>query len=130
MMLKNYWPVFVWSILILILSGIPGNQLPRVGKFWEQFSPDKIVHLFLYAIFFYLLIKSTVKHKGDKGLAQRTIFYLLLIGIIFASFTEILQASIFINRTGSIYDFIANTIGCLIGLTIYLVLTKKKQIKL
>jgi len=129
-MLKNFWPVFLWSIIILILSGVPGNMIPKVENFWSWLRPDKIMHIFLYGVFFYLLLNSVAKHLNTAVLGIKRLIILLTIGIIFAALTEILQAKIFINRDGSLYDFIANMIGCLAGLTIYLVTSKKKHIKL
>jgi len=130
MMLKNFWPVFLWSIIILILSGVPGNMIPKVENFWNWLRPDKIIHIFLYGVFFFLLLNSTAKQLNITVLGIKQVLILLTVGIIFAALTEILQAKIFINRDGSLYDFIANMIGCLAGLTIYLVRSKKKHIKL
>ena len=130
MMLKNFWPVILWSIIILILSGVPGNMIPNVGSFWNWLRPDKIVHIFLYGVFFYLLLKSTANQLGTAFLKIKQVVILLTVGIMFAALTEILQAKIFINRDGSVYDFIANMIGCLAGLIIYLGISKKKHIKL
>jgi len=129
MMLRNFWPVFLWSIIILILSGVPGNMFPKVDNFWNWLRLDKIIHIFLYGVFFSLLLKSTAKQLNTAVLGIMHILILLTVGIIFAGLTEILQAIMFINRDGSLYDFIANVIGCLAGLTIYLVISKKKHIK-
>ena len=120
----------MWSIFILILTGVPGTALPKIGNFWDWMRPDKVIHILLFGVFFYLLSKGTAKKIGAVKLAIKRILALLLIGIVFAALTEILQAKLFIHRNGSLYDFIANVIGCLIGLSIYLILTKKKQIKL
>ncbi len=128
-MLKNYWPVLIWSMIILIITGIPGTVIPKVGNLWDWFGLDKLAHFFLFTTFFYLLIRSSSKQLQLKKLPVKIIFYLFLIGIIFAGLTEVLQDKLFINRNGSLYDFIANVIGCMAGLAIYLVPTKKKQIK-
>ncbi|MBU1011646.1 MAG: VanZ family protein [Bacteroidetes bacterium] len=112
------------------MSGVPGNMIPKVENFWSWLRPDKIMHIFLYGVFFYLLLNSVAKHLNTAVLGIKRLIILLTIGIIFAALTEILQAKIFINRDGSLYDFIANMIGCLAGLTIYLVTSKKKHIKL
>ncbi len=129
MMLKNYWPVLAWSLIILILTGIPVAEMPKVGNLWDWIGSDKLAHFFLFAIYFYLLIKSTSKQLKLERLPVSVLIYLLLIGIIFAGLTEVLQDTLFINRNGNIYDFVANVIGCMAGLTIYLMATKKKQIK-
>ncbi len=114
----------------MALSGIPGNVLPDVGNFWQWLRPDKIVHLFLYAVFVYLLINNTSKYLGAPKLPAKYLTALLLIGIIFGALTEILQVVAFVNRSGSFFDFLANFIGCLSGLGIYLITTKKIQRKI
>ena len=48
-----FWAIS-WTIIILIIVGIPGNQIPRVSKFIDLFQPDKIVHLAMFAPFSYL----------------------------------------------------------------------------
>lgn len=129
MMVKNYWSVFAWSIIILILTGIPGSALPKVGNLWDWIRPDKMAHFFLFAIFLYLLIKSRARHLQPKKLPIKNILLLFLVGIVFASLTEILQEKLFINRNGNLYDFVADAIGCLAGMAIYLIAAKKKMLK-
>jgi len=55
MFIKNNWPGILWGVIILIITGIPGNYFPKVTTFWDWLSPDKIVHLFLFSIFVLLL---------------------------------------------------------------------------
>jgi hypothetical protein len=130
MILKNFWPVIIWSIIILVLTGVPGNVIPKVGNFWDWMSPDKLAHFFLYGVFIYLLLKNTLKQSSASALNKKQILLLLIVGIVFAAITEILQAKVFINRNGNWYDFGANVIGCLAGLAIYSLKTKKKRINL
>ena len=128
MILKNYWPVLLWSFIILVLTGVPGNVIPKVGNFWDWIGSDKLAHFLLYGIFTYLLLRNTSKQLSASVLKKKQILLLLLIGIVFAAITEILQAKVFINRNGNWYDFGANVIGCLAGLAIYSLKTKKKRI--
>ncbi len=50
----------------------------------------------------------------------------MIYSISLGGITEILQGVMNWGRQASIYDFIANTIGCFIGLCIYNKLIKKK----
>lgn len=43
----------------------------------------------------------------------------VLFGVFYGGFMEILQHYIFINRSGNWYDFFANAIGATIGVIIY-----------
>lgn len=66
-----------------------------------------------------------VKYLQQEKLNFTKRFLILTIGIVFGSLTEILQVFLFVNRSGNIYDIIANIIGCTLGLTIFLVINKK-----
>ena len=114
----------------MILSGTPGDFMPEVGSFLDWLRPDKVVHIILYAVFFYLLIDASVKQFVISKLGAKHLILLLLIGIMFGAITEILQAKVFVNRHGSVYDFLANIIGCLVGLAIYSYKVKKKSRKI
>ncbi len=97
--------------------GIPGKCFPTVVCFWDWLGPDKIVHFILFGLLAFLLLwgyrKKTV---SENTLCLKKRFILtLIISIAYGGLTEILQKHVFINRYGSLYDFIADAIGCVIG---------------
>ena len=51
------------------------------------------------------------------------------IGIAYGGITELLQGYVFIGRTASIYDFIANAVGCFAGYLFFKILLLKYFIK-
>lgn len=53
----------------------------------------------------------------------------LLIAISYGALTEILQAHFFRGRYGSVYDFLADVIGCVLGVFIFKIIFRKKMIK-
>ena len=53
-----------------------------------------------------------------------------LIAIAYGGLTELLQAyNIFKGRFGSIYDFLADVIGCVLGICIFILAFRKKIVK-
>ena len=46
-------------------------------------------------------------------------------GMVFAFFTEMMQAYVIPGRNGNVYDFLADTLGCLLGLIIWKIIMKK-----
>jgi VanZ family protein len=124
--LKNFRNVILWSVFILALSLFPGRYLPRIPDFYQLLKPDKIIHLILFATFVLLLLQSILKQYGYAFFRFYGIIIALITGIGFGALTEYLQYSININRSGNIYDFIANTLGCLLGLAMFLILWRKK----
>jgi len=129
MLTKKLWPALVWALLILVLTGLPGAYFPEVKTFWDWLSPDKSVHIFIFAVQTFLLLIPF----DEQYLAGRNRFLyriaLLSVVILFALLTEVLQTYVFIGRYGNVYDFIANIIGVGLGLLAYILFNKKKKTK-
>ncbi len=53
----------------------------------------------------------------------------LLISATYGAVTEMMQAYIFKGRYGSAYDFLADVIGCVLGIFIFKIIFRKKMIK-
>lgn len=112
--LRYFWPALFWIAGIFVLTLMPGNYIPKVGSFWNLFSPDKLVHLFLFGVLGWLVI------KGLNGTNPGMVFghsYMVAIGLaLFLGFaTEMLQYILPIGRSGNIYDFIADIAGSALG---------------
>jgi VanZ family protein len=116
--LKNHWKSITWAAFILLLCGIPGNEIDKV-KFIEIPYFDKIVHIIFYFTFTLLLISE---NKTQKHQQKSTIKGILIIGIITMSYgvlIEILQKIIFINRGAEIWDVVANAFGFIFATLLY-----------
>lgn len=127
--LKNFIPSIFWGIAILVLSGIQGNAFPNVPSFIEWLKPDKIIHIFIYCVFGYLLQTGFTRQFSEKKKRYYITLFSLFFGIVFGAITEILQFYIFIGRNGNIFDFFANVLGCLAGISIYYLIISKKNVK-
>lgn len=125
MFFKYNWPVILWLIIILVLMGFPGNYFPKVSDFWAWLGPDKIIHLILFGILQFLLLRGFHKQYQFPRLRSYYVLYALLFGIIFGAFTELMQYYVFIGRNANIYDLIANIAGCILGWIAYYVLGGK-----
>ncbi|MGB4205172.1 MAG: VanZ family protein [Bacteroidales bacterium] len=127
--LKNFGAFAVWSFIILILFLIPGRFIPPIPDFYHLFKPDKIVHLVLFGVYTYLLMQSLRKQYGTGFLRYIGTIIALLAGIFYGAITEVLQYVLAINRSGNFYDFIANSVGSLIGIGIFLIVLAKNNAK-
>lgn len=112
--IKNFWQGFAWWCFVLVMTLTPGGFFPKVNSFWSLFSPDKIIHLLIFGVLTYLLLKGAFQqYKARKSR------YIIAITLVFAGFTaiatEVLQAVFTIGRDASIYDVIANFAGCFTG---------------
>lgn len=126
MTFKRFLPGIFWGVLMLVLTGLPGNYFPRVPSFLELFSPDKLVHIFLFFVFCFLLFYGFFKQYSISKRRFKYISICFSIGVIYAALTEIFQVYVFIGRNGNIYDFIADVVGCILGISFFLLINRKK----
>ncbi|MCD6111637.1 MAG: VanZ family protein [Bacteroidales bacterium] len=126
---KRFLPGILWGIFMLVLTGIPGNYFPRIPSFLELFSPDKLVHVFLFLVFCFLILYGFIKQYSFGENRYKYILITFFIGVVYAGLTEIFQIYIFVGRNGNIYDFIADSFGCILGISIFLLLYRKKYRK-
>ncbi|RLD41500.1 MAG: hypothetical protein DRI86_13270 [Bacteroidetes bacterium] len=121
---KQYlYAALIWSVIIMVVVGIPGNQIPKVSHFIDLLQPDKIVHIGLFAPFSFLWI-NYFRHKINS--IKISVLLVGFIGIVYASTTELLQVYVFIGRSGNFPDAIADFIGAIIGITYFIKKTNKK----
>ncbi len=106
---------FLWAILILILCGLPGNNFPKLS-FLEWLRPDKIVHLIIFGVQSFLFIKGFSRQNQFPNLRANATRWGLLLTITYGILVEVMQATIFIGRSGDIRDALANSFGAFIGL--------------
>jgi VanZ family protein len=125
-LLKNQWPGISWGFLILILTGAPGNYFPQISSFWDWLAPDKLVHVLIFGVLTYLLLRGNRRYYGVKDRYYKTIACVTILGVAYGGLTEWLQNHVFIGRDGNLYDFLANTIGCAAGVLIFHDLHKKR----
>jgi VanZ family protein len=121
--MKHHVPTLLQATLILVLCGIPGKDIPHIS-FLELLSFDKFVHasifflLTLFAIRGCLLSPQLVLHRHAKLIAVTS-------AIVYGGLVEVMQATCFQDRTADIYDFIANSFGCLMAMFFYNKLARK-----
>ncbi|GAP42086.1 MAG: VanZ family protein [Lentimicrobium sp.] len=126
---RNFLPSIIWTAVILVLTLLPGNYIPRVGSFWNLFSPDKLIHIFLFSVLALLLFSGFFKQYPGRN--QRYITGMVLaFSILLAVLTELLQAMLPLGRSGNVYDTIADFAGISMGWLIFFQYRKKKQKKL
>ncbi|MBK9292131.1 MAG: VanZ family protein [Bacteroidetes bacterium] len=125
--MRRNLPGILWTALIVLLMGIPGNRFPQISSFWEWLEPDKLIHLVLFGVWAYLILRQNpAQYHRNRG---RLFVLVLLSGAILSAATELLQHYVFINRSGNIYDALANIIGTIFGMIIYITTHTKKSDK-
>ena len=105
-------PPILWASFIAVLCGLPGKDIPHISLL-ELLSFDKFVHAFVFFVLVILIYRATKKTPNRKN----ALVYALCLSIPYGGILEIMQQELFEDRTADLFDFIANTIGCLTAWT-------------
>ena len=101
-----------WTVIIFVLCCTPGKYVPT-AHWLELLSFDKFVHasIFFTLTFLWLLV-GVKKNK----LSLSFMIFIIIACIGYGGLLEMMQATVFSQRSGDWLDFIANSFGCLMGL--------------
>ena len=125
---EDFYPGLIISIFIMVIMGLPGNYFPKVVSFWDWLGPDKVIHLIVFGMLSYSMLwgyrKKSLSH--DVRYIKKSFLLTLLLSVSYGALTELMQKYVFINRFGSIYDFIADAIGCVLGAIVFFLYFLKK----
>ena len=125
-MTRNSIPGILCGIVILILTGLPGSVFPHTKP---VVGLDKVVHVLMYATFAFLCIWGYRSQFIANGKTYRTkaLFLAAVISILYGGITELMQEYLVPTRTGDWFDFLADTIGTLLGISIFDLFFRKKK---
>ncbi len=128
MFIRYHLPTLLWALFILIICAIPGERIPKL-TFLEWLKPDKIVHLLAYGLLCILLLRSLLEAETHGWQKKNAIIFSLVISTLYGSLIEILQARVFINRSGDFRDVLADALGAILGWLIYRRFIQRKESK-
>jgi VanZ family protein len=97
---------------------MPGKDIPHIS-FLELLSFDKFVHAGIFVIQNLLLIRAFSLQQSFITLNSRPRLLATLCCIVYGGALEIMQATLFQDRSADLYDFIANSFGALIAVLVY-----------
>ena len=103
--LYSHWPDLLWAFLILIVSLIPGKNIPIL----PIIGLDKLVHFILFGILAHLFLIKSIREK--QNIRKWNIFFWLIVFVCYGIILELIQDSFVKNRTADLFDGIANAIG-------------------
>jgi VanZ family protein len=98
-------PGFGWSCFIWWACTRTGDSLPKVS--WLNFPGiDKLVHF----IFFFILGLSWAYFLKSQ-LSKFLFFLFFIISIFYGGIIEYFQANFVVNRSGDLWDWLADVLG-------------------
>ena len=102
----------IWTVIIFILCSTPGKYVPT-AHWLDLLSFDKLVHV---SMFFILTSLWLCYFISKYTITPSTVSAVFIGCVAYGGLLEIMQATLFSQRSGDWFDFIANTVGCLIAL--------------
>jgi len=112
---KPLLPWLIWTVFIAILTLTPGNYIPKIISFADWLSADKLLHIFIFGIYGFLTLEGFTRYWEGRISKQNVVITGLLLGMVFAFFTEMMQKLVIPGRSGNYYDFLADVLGLLLG---------------
>lgn len=114
MIKKNIISVTV-ALVIMYLSLSNANTFDKVSIFNFPFM-DKIVHFGMYfALMSSIIFENRKSFKNLRGLLLAA-----PIPLLYGILMEILQSTITVNRSGSVFDVLANSVGIIVSVLVWL----------
>ena len=107
-----------WTLAILALCSIPGNELPNVSIA----SVDKIGHFSMFAAFGWLWMHAL---RIEVPARLRWVF---AAGLTYAVLTEVYQGLMPLGREPDVWDVVANAIGLVTGLGLWRVSSRVSEL--
>lgn len=118
MVKKRYWlSIVVWAAIILILCGMPPQDVDKV-KFFDFPFQDKVVHFALYFVLAMLVMAVLTLNSYLKN-SKWTYTITIAICLLYGWLIEILQRAFFPGRSFEWMDVAADTAGAVVGVLLY-----------
>ena len=100
-------PAIIWTIVVTVLTLLPGRDLPEVNIV----NFDKAAHLGVFGLLtgLYLRWNNSLPVEVTRNILV-TLFVIAYSGLI-----ELLQGIFYVDRHADILDFAANATGCVLA---------------
>jgi VanZ family protein len=118
MFLKHTKWALLWALVILILCGIPGKDIPHIS-FLELLNFDKFVHASIFVVLAALTIRGFQVQTSVDMLNRYPKATAVSLCILYGGLLEIMQGTLFDSRSADPLDFVANSFGCFVALILY-----------
>lgn len=110
-------PIF-WAAIIFFIYSIPGGDIVY-EDLWDFFQFDKLVHIAVFAIWVNMLVVAFIKQTTSRPLKEYARAIALVMALGYGGFLEFIQGNVFIGRTTDPFDFVANSLGALLGILLF-----------
>jgi VanZ family protein len=116
MIFRKAGPALLWTLIVSILTLLPGRDLPDV----HIVNFDKMAHFAVFGLLEWLYLKWICLGRSISKPGLITLACVAYGGLI-----EILQGAFYIDRYADFWDFLFNSLGCLGGWIVFSFSNKK-----
>ena len=109
---RKFIPGIAWFFILLILLCLPGKDLPPGNDWLNAIYFDKWVHIGLFGLLASLFMAPVFAAALPTG---KKSIYIILIATVLSAWglaTEWIQDRLIAGRSFDLYDWMADTIGC------------------
>ena len=125
MKILKFWKTIILALIIFYGSVTSGSNLNKVG-FFQINNIDKFIHFIFYFLLSVSFQSSLFRITLNKK--QQTLITLILV-ISYGLIMEVFQFYFTSDRSAELFDVMANTLGCILGILIFPFLQKLNLIK-
>ena len=119
----------VWSLLILTVCLMPGDNLPSSSLLSFK-GADKVIHATLYLVLM-ILVGKGLGTCFSSSYSRSKIFVIAFLYCLFLGVgIELIQSVFVAGRLGDIFDVLANAIGASMGALILMSQLKRQSVKI
>ncbi len=115
--LKHQLPAIAWAIFILVLCTSSNAGFQAQSLF--GIPTDKLGHAFIFSVLVFFIMLGLIKFWRFSFLLNKIRITALIISIVYAAAIELIQHYLTNDRIGDYWDFLADLIGCFLGLIMF-----------
>jgi VanZ family protein len=109
---------FMWGVVLFFLHTIPGYDL-RYEEPFALLRADKVAHVVLFAAFSVSLIVAFRKQVLQLSVRRNPAKWAVAVALIYGALLELYQGRYCFLRESDPVDFVANTLGVLLGVFLF-----------
>ncbi|MBN2273193.1 MAG: VanZ family protein [Bacteroidales bacterium] len=116
--LTSFWKTILCTVVIIILSFLPGSSFEKV-RFFDFSFQDLFVHFVMYAVFTALIILELSRKPYRLMNSKFWWLFPLLLTAVLGLITESVQRLWIAGRDGNVVDFFFNMCGSALVIVLY-----------
>lgn len=101
--------------VISVLSLLPAQDFDNK----QVDGLDLVIHFFFYGVLVWLVAIANVRAKQQAGVGGFPVLTAIAVALIFGFFMEFLQGTVFVTRSMSGLDMLANSAGSILAAALF-----------